>query len=222
MERERNPSKRPYRAPKRRAAAARTREAVTRAAKHSFEEQGWSGTTIRSIGEAAAVSQKTVEALFGTKAALLEAAVDYAIRGDVDPLPMPQREAIARMEAAPSAEAMLDLHAAHLRAINERSARLAWAVEQAAAVDTVVAELWRQMNRNRTFGVRWATDTLLEKPDRRRGLRRQQVEAAFWVALDWGTYRTLTEHARLAPRQFERWLRWYYRATLLDDGNHPR
>lgn len=193
-----------------------------RAAKQSFEQQGWSGTTIRSISEAAAVSQKTVEALFGTKAALLEAAVDYAIRGDVDPLPMPQREAVARMEATPRAAVMLDLHAAHLRAINERSARLAWAVEQAAAADTAVAKLWRQMHHNRSFGVRWATDTLLAKPDRRRGLRRQKVEAAFWVALDWGSYRTLTEHAGLTPRRFEGWLRWYYRATLLDEDNQAQ
>ena len=216
MSDEDNPSKRSYRAPKRQAAAARTRQTIVQAAKQSFEEQGWAGTTIRSISDAAAVSQKTVEALYGTKGTLLRASVEYAVRGDVDPLPMPQREAVARMEATSSAKAMLDLHAAHLRAINERSARLALAVEQAAAADTAVAELWRAMNHNRAFGVRWATDTLLAKPDRRRSLRRQHVEAAFWVSLDWATYRTLTEHAGLTPRQFERWLRWYYKSTLLN------
>jgi AcrR family transcriptional regulator len=216
MRGEDNPDKRPYHAPQRRAAAARTRETIVRAAKQLFEEQGWSGTTMRSVGDDAGVSQKTVEAVFGTKAALLQAAVDYVIRGDVDPLAMPQREGVARMEATPRAATMLDLHASHLRLINERSARLAWAVEQAAASDSTVAKLWRQMNRNRAFGVRWATDTLLQKPDRRRGLPRQQVEAVFWVALDWGTYRTLTEHAGRTPHQFEEWLRWYYKATLLD------
>jgi AcrR family transcriptional regulator len=215
MSGEDNPGKRPYRAPQRRAAAARTREAIVRAAKQLFEEQGWSGTTMRLVSDYAGVSQKTVEAVFGTKAALLQAAVDYVIRGDVDPLAMPQREGVARMEATPSAATMLDLHASHLRLINERSARLAWAIEQAAASDPTVAKLWRRMNRNRAFGVRWATDTLLQKPDRRRGLRRHQVEAAFWVALDWGTYRTLTEHACRTPQQFEEWLRWYYKATLL-------
>jgi len=212
-----NPRKRPYRAPKRQASAARTREAIVRAAKQHFEEQGWSGTTLRSISGSARVSQKTVEALFGTKAALLQAAVDYAIRGDVDPLPMPQREAVARMEAAHSAAAMLTLHAAHLRAINERSARLAWAIEQAAAVDPTVAQLWQQMNDNRTYAVRWATNTLLSKPDRRHGLHRRDVETTFWVALDWATYRTLTQHAHLTANQFEQWLRKYYASTLLND-----
>jgi AcrR family transcriptional regulator len=208
-------SKRAYHAPRREAAAARTREAIVRAAKQLFEERGWAGTTVRAIGGVAGVSQKTVEALFGTKAALLQAAVDYAIRGDVDPLPMPQRQAIAQMEEAAEAATMLKLHAAHLRAINQRSARLAWAVEHAASADPAVAALWQQMNRNRAFGVRWATETLLGKRGRKRGLTRQQVDAAFWVALDWGTYRTLTEHAGLTPDQFEQWLRGYYTANLL-------
>jgi AcrR family transcriptional regulator len=212
-----NPSKRPYRAPKRQAAAARTREAIVRAAKQHFEQDGWPGTTLRSVSTAAGVSQKTVEALFGTKAALLQTAVDYAIRGDVDPLPMPQREAVAQMEAAPSAAAMLNLHAAHLRAVNERSARLAWAIEQAAPVDPTVAQLWQHMNDNRTYAVRWATKTLLSKPDRRHDLHRRDIEATFWVALDWATYRNLTQHAHLTANQFEHWLRRYYASTLLSD-----
>ncbi len=180
-----------------------------------FEQRGWAGTTTRSISESAGVSQKTVEALFGTKAALLKLAVDYAIRGDIDPLAMPQRQTIARMESAPDARAMLGLHASHLRTINQRSARIAWTVEHAAASDPAVAALWHQMNHNRSYAVRWATDTLLAKPGRKRGLSRRQVQTTFWVALDWGTYRTLTEHAGLDPRQFETWLRWYYQTTLL-------
>jgi AcrR family transcriptional regulator len=185
------------------------------AAKQLFEQQGWAGTTVGSIARVAGVSQKTVEALFGTKAALLRASVEYAIRGDVEPLPMTQRAAVARMEAAPTAAAMLNLHAAHVRAINERSARLAWAVEQAAAADRAIAELWQEMNHNRAFGVRWAAETLLKKRGRKRGIARKQIEAAIWVALDWGTYRTLTEHARLTPDEFEAWLRRYYKTTLL-------
>jgi AcrR family transcriptional regulator len=207
--------RRRYDAPKRRAAAARTHEAIVRAAKESFEQQGWTSTTMRSIAGRAGVSHKTAEALFGTKAALLAAAVDYAIRGDVAPVPMPQREAVARMEAAADAATMLSLHAAHLRSVNVRSARIAWTVEHAAAADPRVAALWRQMNENRTNAVRWATRTLLAKPGRRPGLRQRDVETVFWVALDWGTFRTLTEHAGLTSDRFERWLRSYYRAMLL-------
>src|SRR5258708_4568760 len=75
------PLKRAYDAPRRAAAAARTREAIVTAAKDAFEALGWSGATMRGIAGHAGVSVKTVEALYGTKAGLLKTAIDYAIPG---------------------------------------------------------------------------------------------------------------------------------------------
>lgn len=207
--------KRRYDSAKRRAAAAARRLAIVAAARAAFEERGWAGTRVQDVSRAAGVSQKTVEALFGTKAALLQAAVDYAIRGDVEPVPMPQRDAIAEMERAPDAAAMLRLHARHLRTVNARSARIAFAVEQAAAADPVVAELWKRMNRNREYAVGWAAKTLLSKRGRRRGLSMEAARAGLWVALDWSTYRTLTELAGVDDDGYEAWLNRYYAGTLL-------
>jgi AcrR family transcriptional regulator len=210
-----NPPKRRYDASRRRAAAARRRLAVVAAARGLFEERGWAGTRVEDVSRAAGVSQKTVEALFGTKSALLRAAVDYAIRGDVEAVPMPRRQAIEEMERAPDAATMLRLHARHLRTVNARSAQIASVVEQAAAADRAVAALWSRMNRNRAYGVDWATGTLLTKRGRRRGLSRAAAHAIFWVALDWSTYRTLTGLAGLDADGYEAWLRDYYRALLL-------
>lgn len=206
---------RSYHSPVREAAAARTRDTVVRAAAGLFAGLGWTGTTMAQVAAAAGVSQKTVEALYGTKAALLEGAVDFAIRGDAEAVGMPAREPVRRIEAAPDARTMLRLHAAHLRSVNARSAGIAWTVEQAAAADPAVGRLWRRMNDNRRFAVGWATSTLLAKPGRRRGLRRRDVEASFWVALDWATYRTLAQQAGLTPARYEAWLNAYYRAVFL-------
>jgi AcrR family transcriptional regulator len=200
--------KRRYDASGRRAAAAERRQAVVTAAREAFERKGWAGATMREIA-------KTIEAVFGTKAGLLKAAVDYAIRGDVGAAPIARRESVHEMEQAATAPEMLRLHARHLRMINARSAHIAAVVEQAVAADPAVQALWRQMNDNRAAGVQWATDTLLRKPGRRPRLRRDYVESIFWVALDWGTFRTLTEQAALDEAAYERWLRSYYAATLL-------
>jgi TetR/AcrR family transcriptional regulator, regulator of autoinduction and epiphytic fitness len=214
MSQPRNPS-RSYHSPHREEAATKTRLAIVRAGQHLFTSHGWAATTMRAIAEAAGVSVKTVEALFGTKATLLEEVVRFAIRGDLEDIEMPQRQAVARIEGAPDARTMLALHAAHLRAVNERSAGLAWTIEQAVPSDPAVADLWNQMNRNRKYAVGWATSTLLVKPGRRPRLRRRLVEATFWVALDWATYRTLTAHAGLSAGGYEEWLREYYASTLL-------
>ena len=40
----------------------------------------------------------------------------------------------------------------------------------------------------------------------------------FWVALDWATYRSLTDHAALDLDGYERWLVDYYGAILLPPG----
>lgn len=214
MRRDHKQEKRRYDSSRRQAAATQRRQAVLAAAREAFERKGWAGATVREIAETAGVSQKTIEAVFGTKASLLKAAVDYAIRGDVEAETIARRESVHKMEQAADAAEMLRLHARHLRVINARSARIAAVVEQAVA-DPAVQALWRQMNDNRAYGVHWATETLLRKPGRRPRLTRHHVEAIFWVALDWGTYRTLTEQADLNDVAYERWLRSYYAATLL-------
>lgn len=208
--------KRRYHAPQREEAAARRREAIVASAHRRFVERGWSGTTVRHVAEAADVSPKTVEALFGTKAALLRAAVDFAIRGDIGTTPVAERESFRRVEAAPTAARMLDLHAAHLRQITPRSASIAWVVEHAAAADDSVAEVWARMNHNLRFAVATAAELLGTKAGHNRALSRRETEAVFWVAFDWGTYRTLSHLAGLDDDAYEGWLRRYYAATLLD------
>jgi AcrR family transcriptional regulator len=214
-------SKRRYHAPRRLAAAERTREAIAAAGKRQFEEKGWAGTTIRGIAAEAGVSPKTVEAVFGTKASVLQAAVDYAIRGDVDPPGMTERPAIEEMAAAPDAGSMLRLYARHLREVNERSGGIAWAVEHAARTDPIVGELWERMNRNRLGGVRWAVRTLLEKPDAV-GLDPVVAERVIWVALDWGTYRLLAGQAGMDGDEIEAWLAGYLTRMLLAAGPDAR
>ncbi|MGH2998288.1 MAG: TetR/AcrR family transcriptional regulator [Gaiellaceae bacterium] len=211
---ENNPKRR-YDTARRRATAGERRLAVVAAAREAFEERGWAGTRVQDVSSAAGVSPKTVEAVFGTKAALLQAAVDYGIRGDVEPVPMPERESILEMERAPNAPAMLRLHARHLRAVNARSARIAAVVEQAAAADPAVGAMWTRMNRNREYAVDWATTTLFATRGRRRGLTPAAASSIFWIALDWATFRTLTSLAGLDADGYEAWLNEYYRRMLL-------
>jgi AcrR family transcriptional regulator len=210
-----NPVKRPYHAPQRAAAAARTREAVAAAAKDAFERLGWSGATMRGIADQAGVSVKTVEALYRTKAELLKEVVDYTIAGDLLPIPVLARDSVAAMEAAPDAPAMVGLHARHTRAISERAAPIFWVVEQAAPAHQDVARLWAQMCDNRRTGARWAATTLLTKPGLPPHLSQDYAEEVFWIAIDPSTYRSLTLGRSLSPAGFETWIRNFYGKMLL-------
>jgi AcrR family transcriptional regulator len=209
------PPKRPYHAPRRTAAAAQTREAILAAAKARFEAGGWVATTMAAVAADAGVSPKTIEASFGTKAKLLAAVVDYAIRGDVDPTPMVNRAAVQAERDAPHAATMLDLHARRSAGILSRSAHIAWVVESAAAGDQRVGELWAQMTHNLRFGVDAAAETLLAKPGVRPGLTPEETRQILLVAMHWGTYRTLTGMAGLDVDAVETWIKRYYRRMLL-------
>jgi AcrR family transcriptional regulator len=56
-----------------------------------FLERGFAGSTMRVIASHAGVSVPTVELLFGTKGRLLKAAIDVAIVGDDEPVPVLDR-----------------------------------------------------------------------------------------------------------------------------------
>lgn len=210
-----NPPTRRYHAPRRAAAAAQTREEILKAAKARFESRGWAGTTIPAIAADAGVSPKTIEVLFGVKAVLLADVVDYAIRGDATDLPMIRRESTLAVEAAPDAPAMLDLHAAHVATIDDRSARIALVVETAAQSDPHVAQLWARMTKNRRFGAHWAAEILLRKPGVRPDLTLNEAEETFLIAIDWGTYRLLATERAMTLLEVQAWILHYYERMLL-------
>src|SRR6266516_1803887 len=207
---------RPYHAPQRAAAAARTREAIMAAAKDAFERRGWSGATMRGIADQAGVSVKTVEALYRTKAGLLKQAVDYAIAGDVRPTPILARASVAAIQAAPDAPTMLGLHAHHhARGIGQRAAPILWVAEQAAPTHPDIAKIWAQNCDNRRTAARWAAATLLTKPGVPPHISQRYAEEVFWLAIDPATYRSLTLGRGLSPSGFETWLRNFYGKMLL-------
>ena len=211
-----NTPKRTYHAPQRAASAARTREAIVAAAKDAFERLGWSGATMRGIADQAGVSVKTVEALYGTKAELLKQAIDYAIAGDLRPIPILERASVAAIDAALDAPAMLDLHAHHhARGIGQRAAPILWVAEQAAPTNPDMARVWAQSNDNRRTAASWAAATLLTKPGARPDLGQRYAEEVFWIAIDPCTYRSLTLGRGLSPAGFETWIRNFYGRMLL-------
>ncbi len=87
--------------------------------------------------------------------------------------------------------------------------------EQAAPAHPEVAKLWAQSIDNRRTGAQWAAATLLAKPGVPPHISQRYAEDVFWIAIDFGTYRSLTIGRGLSPAGFETWIRNYYRKMLL-------
>jgi AcrR family transcriptional regulator len=219
---------RTYHAPRRTAAAIETRRAILSAAKEEFEARGWAATTMRSIAMSAGVSPKTVEALFATKAALLEATLLAALGRDDANTDTGDRailrpeavmelrgEATREIEAAPDAATMIELHSALASEINARVAGLCWALETAVPSDERLAEISARMTEVVLFGVRWLAEVVLRKPGVRADLTLREAEETFLIGIDWNPYRTLSTKGDMTPDDVQRWVLRYYRRVLL-------
>ncbi|HEY5155554.1 MAG TPA: hypothetical protein VIJ47_12510, partial [Acidimicrobiales bacterium] len=100
----------------------------------------------------AGVSRKTVFTSVGGKAALLKLALDWALVGDDEPLPMSERQVMAEMEQLTDPRALVARWARFVAALEERAAPLAAVLVVAADADLEAAGVHAVSERNRLGG----------------------------------------------------------------------
>lgn len=155
--------RRAYKSSRRAQQAAQTRQDVLAAATRLYENAGWAKTTINAIAAEAGVAVETVYSGFGSKKALLRAAIDAAVVGDSKPVPLVEREefdALGRGSKAERIDAAIEL----LSRIHTRSAGVWRAVVEASAADDEI-ESWRlALEQGRRIDVRRSAERVLGHP----------------------------------------------------------
>lgn len=167
---------------------------------------------MRAIADAAGVSVKTVEAAFGTKANLLKVLVDVSIAGDDAPVAIRDRPVVKEMDEEADPERFLVLFGAFVRDVSERLAPVAQLLEQAAASDEEIGELWRTAEQNRLAGARAAAMALAAKTGE---IDVDHANDIFWVLNDPALYRALVDARAWSPERFQEWIVETSRLLLL-------
>lgn len=136
-----------------RAARARaTRARVLAAARASFLERGFAGTTIALVADEAAVSPETIYKTFGSKAALLKAVYDVTLAGDDDDVPLAQRpEALAVLQAT-SGEAAVAAYAKLAETISARTDPLVRMIMGSRDTDATLMSFVDTIHQERRIG----------------------------------------------------------------------
>ncbi len=140
---------RSYSAPAREEARRETRRRVRHHAAVAFLEHGYLSTTLAAVADAAGVSTRYVQMLFGSKAGLLSEVIQVAVAGDDEEQPVAAREEWATMLAAGGRDtlrAFAEINAEIFR----RSAALLDIARNAAETDQVLAAL-QARSRERRF-----------------------------------------------------------------------
>lgn len=216
---------RTYRSSRRDAGARRTRRRILEAAGSAFVAGGYAGATIRAIAAQAGVSVPTVELLFGTKARLLKAAIDAAIAGDDEAVPVLDRSWTSAASAATSAEEFLSIVASVIGAAQARSAGLVLAAFEGSGKDPELAALTERMIRQRAITAGWIVDGLADTADLRDELTRQDAVDTMWLLMEPAVFDRLVRHRHWTVDRYQDWFARTARRLLVADipaaGSRP-
>lgn len=196
---------RPYHSPKRREQARRTRRAILAAATEQFRSLGYAGATMGGVAAAAGVSVPTVELAFGTKAGLLKVAIDVAIAGDDEPVPVLDRPWAGRARATKSPGDYLDVVAEVLAGAAQRSDALVLVAFEAARSDERLAPLVAQLKAQRSVTAAWIVDELAARAPLRPDSDRARAIDVIWLLMDPAVFDRLTTDRGWDTRRFAAW-----------------
>lgn len=212
-------NRRPYRSTLREDQARATRQTVVSAARDLFVELGWSRTTIDAVAARAGVSRKTVFTSVGGKAALLKLALDWALVGDDEPVPLEERQVMAEMEQQTDPNALVAQWARFVAELEERAAPLAAVLVVAADVDPEAATVHAVSESNRLRGAELIVARLRAIDGLRPGLSTKRAVATALVIMDPAAHRTLVREHGWTLDEYAAWIERTAVAELLQ-GDH--
>lgn len=183
--------------------------------------RGWSRAWPRDLEDIAAragVAVPTVYKAFTSKRNLLAAAVATAMTGGPDG-PVDRQAWFQEQLDAPTAELQLQLIARNARRLNDRAGQLLELVRAAAARDSEIAALWRDINNERLARSRTSAQRLAAKAT----LRTSVPGAAhtLWALTVPEVYVLHVKESGLRPDAYQHWLADLLIAVLLAQLRRP-
>lgn len=198
------PVKRSYVSAKRAAQAKATRESIVEVALRLFAAKGYVATTIQAIAEEAGVAVQTVYAVFGNKRELLRRALEAAVTGDAEPLPLPERPDFLAIAAEPDLRRRAAMDAALVARISPRLVPIVKVVREAAAVDPEFAAFAAEITARRRQDMAAAAEALAGPSGLKMGL--EDAIGTLYILYSPDVFTALTEDLRWSIERYERWL----------------
>lgn len=192
--------KRSYDATRRRQAAERTRARMLETARRQFAENGYAGTTVEAITEAAGVSPQTFYTAFGSKRGVLFALLDN-MPASADPASL-----ATAMASAPDAQRQLALLVDYRLRLYAGSLDVLEAVRAASAQDEDVAAVWREGEDRRRRNQQRLLSSWHAQGQLRPGITRRQADDILWALTGPDLYRLFAVERRWGRDAFRDWL----------------
>lgn len=213
--------KRPYVSTLRAAQARETRRAIVRAADSLFVTQGFGGTTIDAIAEQAGVGRKTVFTSVGGKTEALRLALEWAIAGDDEPIPVLERPHVKAAQAEPDARRILAGFADDATEVGSRVGALMAVLHGAAGLDAELRALADEISAQRLAGMGVLARLLEARGALRPELSPSEAAELLWLLADPTGYHRMVTERGWAPDRYRSWLADTLAHALLARGYKP-
>ena len=211
-------SRRPYRSERRKEQARSTRAAIMESARRLFAERGYTATTIEAIAAAAGVAAITVYSVFGSKRRLLAEMIATAVSGDQAPAPVYEQERARAVLRQPDQRRQIAGFADHMWEILERVSPLFEVLDQASSAESDMAELRRDMLRERLDGMRVFVRALAARGRLRPRLTMAGAAETVWAVTAPQLFRLLTRDLGWDRARWVSWVSATLSAALLPAG----
>lgn len=198
------PAKRGYDSTRRREQAAASRRGILAAAQRLLTEQGYAATTMAQVAEAAAVSLKTVYLAFETKAGLVRALWDVALRGEAD-IAVGDQPWYRQVLDEPDPAAKLRLNARNARQAKERIGGVLAIIRGSAPAEPELAELWALIQSDFYANQRVIAQQLYDAGAVRPELTLDQATDILWTLNHPDVWLLLVGARGWTPEQWESW-----------------
>jgi AcrR family transcriptional regulator len=196
-----------YDSSRRLARAADNRRRVVRAAHDLFVAQGFAATTVAAIAEAADVSVPTVYDGFGSKAELLKQAIDVALAGDDQPVPVAERPPARWVDEAGTAEELLGRYAVMMGELAERSGPIYDVLIRAADAEPDLAELLGRFEAQRLVAATRIAEAVRNRGGLPPGRSLDAARDVIWLCNAPEVFTMLVTKRGWSARQYVDWAR---------------
>jgi AcrR family transcriptional regulator len=202
-----------------RVGSAATRWRIADAAVELFSARGYESTTLQQVADAAGVHVQTIYLVFGTKLALLRAALDVVRADGEDPNASPEEWPWARaLVRDPDPASQLRRYAEHVRRIAPRAGPLVAEVRNAARANAELSDFLEQAQRGRYVGPERIVAMISERGALRRGLTRDRAADTLFGVASFESYELLVVDRHWTPLAYQRWLGDVFCDLLLEPG----
>jgi AcrR family transcriptional regulator len=205
--------KRPYDSRRRRQEARRTRIAVLDTALRLFLSDGYAGTTIAAVAQAADVSVETIYKTFGGKPGLVRAIWDRGLEGS-GPIPAERRsDAMQALEADP--RKVIENWGKLSAEVSPHAAPILLLLRTAAATDSEMATLLQEADQARLARMEHNARRLFDHGDLRENVTLEQARDVMWTYSSPDLYELLVLRRGWALERYGRFIADAMIAALL-------